>query len=195
MGKKKHKDRIEELFDKSPVVSFRSIENIIKDKRNIRQYTKQFIKNQVSAGKIKRLVKGYYTKHDNIALSVFCFKPAYFGLQDSISHNNLWEQEAIPIIITTRKVRQGIRKIFGLNVLIRRIDKKYFFGFEYKKDGDFYFPYSDIEKTLIDMVYFRQRMDKETIKNIKERINAKKIRGYLKHYPKKFKKAVLKYVN
>lgn len=55
------------------------------------------------------------------------------GLQDALSIHNLWEQETIPIIIITRKIRQGIRKVLDLNVLIRRIDKKYFFGFDYIK--------------------------------------------------------------
>ncbi|MBI2044742.1 hypothetical protein HYT23_01655 [Candidatus Pacearchaeota archaeon] len=191
MGKKKHQARIEDLFNKSPVVSFNSIKNIIKNKKNIRQYTKQFIRNQISNKKIKRLAKGYYTKHDNIVLSVFCFKPAYFGLQDALSIQNLWEQETIPVIVTIRNVRPGIRKILGLNVLIRRINKKYFFGFEYKEDGGFFFPVSDIEKTFIDMVYFRQNIDKESLIEFRKRMNKNKLKSYLKIYPKLIKKRVL----
>lgn len=190
MGKKIHITKIEELFDKSPVVSFNSIERIIKNKKNIKQYTKQFVRGQLKKGKIKRLAKGYYTKHDNIALSVFCFKPAYFGLQDAMSTHNLWEQEAIPIILTIRKVRQGIRQILGLNVMIRRIDKKYFFGFDYMKDGDFYFPVSDVEKTFIDMIYFKQYLSEETLNEFRERIDLRKLRSYLKNYPMRFRKIV-----
>ena len=170
MGKKKHISRIEELFEDSPVVSFNSIQRIINNKKRIKQYTKQFIRNQLASGKIKRLAKGYYTKHDNIILSVFCFKPAYLGLQDALSFHNLWEQETIPVILSARKLRPGIRKIMRLNVMIRRINSKYFFGFEYQKDGDFYFPYSDIEKTFIDMIYFKQPLDEEVIDNFKEKI-------------------------
>ena len=191
MGKEKYLKQIENLFEKSPVVDFSSIERIIKSKKNIKQYTKQLIRNLVLKNKIKRLSKGYYTKHDESGLAVFCFKPAYLGLQDALSFHNLWEQETIPVIITAKKVRQGGRKIFeNANILIRRIDKKYFFGFEYLKSGDFYFPYSDVEKTFIDMIYFRQSIDEEVLKNIKKKIDKKKLERYLKKYPEKFRKRV-----
>ena len=76
-------------------------------------------------------------------------------------------------------------------ILIRRIDKKYFFGLEYKKEGDFFLPYSDIEKTFIDMVYFNERLSQEAIINIKKKADRKKINLYLKKYPKKFQKRAL----
>ncbi|MFH1592449.1 MAG: hypothetical protein ABIB47_03730 [Candidatus Woesearchaeota archaeon] len=191
MGKQKYLSDIKNLFKKSPVVSFKSIERIIKNKKRVKQYTKQLIRNLISKNKIKKLAKGYYTSHDEVSFSVFCFKPAYFGLQDALSIYELWEQETIPIIITTRKVRQGIRKILKVNVLIRRITPKYLFGFDYYKDGDFYFPYSDVEKTFIDMVYFKQPLDEEVIKNFRKKINVKKLGAYLKKYPKKFRNRVL----
>ena len=192
MGKEKHLKKIGNLFEKSPVVDFSSIERIIKRKKNIKQYTKQLIRNLIFKGKIKGLAKGYYTKYDEVGLTVFCFKPAYLGLQDALSFHNLWKQETIPVIITTKKVRQGIRKILGMNVLIRRIDKKYMFGFDYKQEGEFYLPYSNIEKTFIDMIYFKQPLDKEALENFKKRIDKKKLKRYLKKYPKRFRKRVEK---
>ena len=179
MGKEKYLKRIEELFDKSPVVDAKSIARIINSKTKVRQYHKQLIRNLILRGKIKRLTKGYYSKHDDPSLAVFCFKPAYLGLQDALSFHNLWEQETIPIIITTRKVRQGIRNILGTNVLIRRIDKKYFFGFDYYKQDNFYLPYSDVEKTVIDMAYFNEPT--EVV------VDRKKLKSYLKKYPKRIK--------
>lgn len=183
---------MENLFEKSPIVSFASIDRTIKRKKKIKQYTKQLIRNLISRGKIKRLTKGYYTIYDEISLGVFCFKPAYLGLQDALSFHGLWEQETIPVVITTRKIRQGIRKILGTNILIRRLNKKYFFGFEYEKEGDFYFPYSDIEKTFIDMLYFKENLSTETLKNIKQKINKQKLKRYLRKYPKTFKEKVEK---
>ena len=108
--------------------------------------------------------------------------------------HNLWEQETIPIIITARKVRQGIRKIMGINVEIRRIDKKYLFGFEYIKQDNLYLPYSDIEKTLIDMLYFKERLSKEVLKNIRRRINKKKLNSYLHAYPARIRKRALSHI-
>lgn len=195
MANKKHLDLVLELFKKSSVVEASSIKRIMKSKKNIKQYDKQLIRNLVLKGKIKRITKGYYTINEDISLGVFCFKPAYLGLQDALSFYNLWEQESIPVIITPKKVRQGIRKIFGANVLIRRIDKKYFFGFDYCKNKEFYLPYSDVEKTFIDMIYFKERINKETLKEIKKRIDNKKLDSYLKRYPKRFQKKVLKVLN
>lgn len=195
MGKQKYMKDVEDLFVRSPIVSYGSIERIIKNKKNVKQYTKQLVRNLLLKGKIKRLAKGYYTRQENILLSVFCFKPSYLGLQDAMSTYNLWEQETIPVIITTRKIRPGIRKILGLNVLIKRIQQKYFFGINYIKSGDFYFPYSDIEKTLIDMVYFKQHMDKEVLDNFRRRINKRKIKNYLKKYPKRTSNKILKLIN
>ena len=159
MGKDKYQKTVLKLFEKSNVVRFSSIARITKN----RNYTKQLIRNLIKQNKVKRLVSGYYTKTNDSSVVIFCFKPAYFGLQDALSFHNLWEQETIPIIITSRKVRSGIRKIMGMNVLLRRIDKKYMFGVDYFQDGNFCFPYSDIEKTFIDMVYFKEELSREAL--------------------------------
>jgi hypothetical protein len=75
----------------------------------------------------------------------------------------------------------------GANILIRRIDKRYFFGYDYKNYGNFYFPVSDIEKTFIDMVYFNEKMDKQLLKNIRNDLDKKKLSSYLRKYPKKIR--------
>lgn len=195
MGKEKHLKKIEELFKKSPVINFASIERVVKQAGKIEQYSKQLVRNLILKGKIRRLTKSFYTIHEDPSLAVFCFKPAYLGLQDALSFHNLWEQETIPVIITARKVRTGIRKVFGVNVLIKRLDKKYFFGFNYYKHENFYLPYSDIEKTLIDLVYFKEKPNKEVTRNIIKKINTKKLNSYLKVYPKWIKKRIISTMN
>jgi len=192
MGKEKYLKRIESLFKKSPVVNVDSIKRIIRSKKQIRQYSKQLIRNLILKDKIKKLARGFYTAYDDVSLAVFCFKPSYLGLQDALSIHNLWEQEAIPIIITTRKIRQGIRRIMGVNVWIRRISPKYLFGFDYIKQGDFYYPYSDIEKTFIDMIYFRQAVDKNLVREFKKRMDIKKLKKYARRYPKRTSYRILK---
>ena len=42
MGKKKYSEKIEFLFGKSPVVEFNSIEKLVKEKKNIKQYSKSY---------------------------------------------------------------------------------------------------------------------------------------------------------
>ena len=190
MGKEKYLREIEDFFKKNLVVSSTSLKTIIKNKnKKSKFYVKQLIRNLIKKDKIKRLTKGCYTIYEDPSLIVFCLKPAYLGLQDALSFHNLWEQETIPILITTRKVRQGLRNILNTNVLIRRINKKYFFGFDYYKDK-FYLPYSDIEKTFVDTIYFKEKLDKETLKYLIKKINKKKLDSYLKVYPKRIRKTI-----
>lgn len=192
MGKRKYLDQILKLFEKSSVVDFASVNRIVRNKKKVKQYTKQIIRNLVKQGRIYKLEKGLYTIHKDSSLAVFGFSPGYLGLQDALSFHNLWEQETNTLIITSKKIRVGLRKVLGANVLIKRINPRYMFGFEYYKyaleDRDIYIPYSDIEKTFIDMVYFKQPLDKEVILEFKKRINKKKLKSYLKTYPIKFRK-------
>ena len=191
MGKQIHLDKVEGLFDKSPVVDFKSLERIVGKNKNS-NYAKLLVYNLLKKEKIKKIGKGIYTKHNEISLAVFSFKPAYIGLQSALSHHGIWEQETIPVIITTRKVRRGLRVLMGNNVFLRNINKKYFFGWEYLEDGNFYIPYSDLEKTFIDMVVFNQKMDAETLKNLQKKIDKGKLLNYLKKYNSKIRERVMK---
>lgn len=186
MGKQKYQRYVEELFRKSPVVSLNSINRIT----NNPEYAKQLIRNLLLKGRISRLAKGIYTSQKNPEFAVLCFKPAYLGLQDALSFHDLWEQETIPVIITSRKVRMGIRKIMGMNVMVKGINSKYLFGFDYLPQEKSHLPYSDIEKTLIDFVYFKKKLNKDVLKEISKRINKKKLETYLKSYPKRTKKII-----
>src|SRR3989344_9378761 len=122
MGKQIYLEKIDALFKKSPVVDFKSIERIIgKSKKS--SYAKLLVHNLLKKGKIKKIGKGVYTQHNEISLAVFSFKPAYLGLQSALSHHRIWEQETIPIIITSKKVRRGLRSLMGGNVLLRNINK------------------------------------------------------------------------
>lgn len=190
MGKIKYINDIRKFFKESPVVDISSLKRFIARKN--KDYIYLVINNLLRKKEIKKITRGYYTIYEDPSLIVFCFKPSYLGLQNAMSFHNLWEQETVPVVITTRNIRQGIRIVFGLNALMRRIDKKYIFGFEYYKDGDFYFPYSDIEKTFIDMVYFRQPLDAENIRNFREKIDKRRLAEYLKKYPERFRKKVNK---
>ena len=184
MGKEKYMKEIESLFEKSPVVNYSSIVRLVKSKNKANGYPKRMVNYLISRRKIKQLTRGYYTKQDNVSLIVFCFQPSYLGLQDALSHHNIWEQETIPIIITNKKARQGIRNVLGKNVLVRKIQKKYLFGIEYSLQDKVAMPYSDIEKTFIDMVYFKEKMDSDVIQEFKKRIDKNKLKRYLKIYPK-----------
>ena len=195
MGKQIHLEKIKDLFEKSHVVDFSSIKRIVGVKTEKSNYAKLLVSNLIKKEKIKKLSKGFYTKHNEISFAVFAFKPAYLGLQSALSFYGLWEQETIPVILTTKKVRRGIRKVFGSNILVRNINKKYFFGFEFLKEASFYLPYSNIEKTFIDFVIFNEKIDNSTLKKIKEKINLSKLKEYLKIYPENLRKKIERKIN
>lgn len=180
MGKIKYLSEVMEFFKKTPVVATRDIKLYLRQKG----YSYLLLFNLVKQGKIKRVTKGVFTIHDDPLISVFCFRPAYLGLQEALSIHNLWEQETNVVIITTKKVRIGVRKILGSNVVIHRIKPKYLFGFAPVKCEEFFVPVSDIEKTLIDFVYFKEPLSKNVISEIKRNANVGKLKKYLKPYPR-----------
>ncbi len=193
MGKIKYIKDIRNFFKESPVVDINSLKKFISKKN--KKYVYLLISNLLKKKEISRITKGYYTIYDDASLIVFCFKPSYLGLQNALSFHNLWEQETNPAVITTNNIRAGLRRVFGRNVLLKRVSGKYMFGFNYYKypleNRDIYLPYSDIEKTFIDMIYFKQPLDEELTNNFREKINKKKLKDYLKKYPIKLRKRVM----
>ena len=181
-----HIKKVREFLKSTPVANMQSISALIGDKN----YAYVAMNHLLKRGEVRRITRGYYTIHDDPSLLVHCLKPAYIGLQDAMSFHNLWEQETSPIIITSRRVRRGIRKVMKHNVLVRRISDEYFFGYEHHRHGDFSLPVSDVEKTFVDMVYFGE-MKKSMAKNFKMRIDRKKLERYLRKYPINFRKKVL----
>jgi len=184
MGRIKYIKDIRNLFKRNVIVDINSLKKFIQKKKKDERYVHQIIHNMIKNEEIKRIAKGFYSIYDDPILSVFCFKPSYVGLQSALSIHNLWEQETNPVIITAKKIRQGIRKVNKNNVILHRINPKYFFGMEYIKENNIFIPVSDIEKTFIDMVYFRQNIDKELVKIFKEKLNKKKLKFYSRKYPK-----------
>lgn len=190
MGKIIHLNKLKEFFKSTPVFRARDVELVVKNK----SYSYLTLHNLVKRGEIKRITKGWYSLHEDPIVAVFCFKPAYIGLQEALSIHELWEQETNVVIVTTQKVRVGIRKILDSNVILHRIDQKYFFGFDYLKYENFFIPVSDIEKTLIDLIYFNEIPGKEVLKEIKKKMNREKLKKYLKNFSSKFRKRVHKLV-
>jgi predicted transcriptional regulator of viral defense system len=186
MGKIIHLHKLREFLKSTPIFRAKDAELIVKNKN----YSYLMLHNLVKKGEIKRITKGWYSFYDDPVVSVFCFKPAYIGLQEALSFYEIWEQETNVVLVTTRKVRVGVRKFLDSNVILHRISPKYFFGFDYLKYENFFVPISDIEKTLIDLVYFNEIPGKDVLKIIKKQMNEEKLKGYLKKFPQKFRKKV-----
>lgn len=180
-------DRILDYAKRTPVFDIKSVIKAVENK----EYARVMLARLLKDGKIRRVTKGYYTIHEDPSILVYCLKPAYLGLQDAVSFHNLWEQETVPIILTSRKVRSGTRKILGSNAIIRRLSARHFFGYDYMKQGDLLLPVSDVEKTFIDMVYFRE-MRRDMLPAFRKRADRERLAGYLKRYDSKFTAKVMK---
>ncbi|MCD6227364.1 type IV toxin-antitoxin system AbiEi family antitoxin domain-containing protein [Candidatus Micrarchaeota archaeon] len=157
---------------KYPVFSMRDVVRIGIPKT----YAKLLIHNHIKKGDLYRIKKGWYTFHDDPMLVVFAFMPAYLGLETALSIYKIWDQETIPVIITTRKVRTGIRKIMGTNVLIRRISPKEFTDYSYINYYGFWIPVSTLEKTYKDFIHFKEKIDSNTLRKLKQKIKKDKLK-------------------
>ncbi len=120
---------------------------------------------------------------DDPVASVFAFRPAYLGLQEALSIHGLWEQETNVVLVTPRAVRSGERSVMGNRVIVRRIKRRHFFGFDFLRLGSLTVPVSDVEKTLIDLAYFRQTPDQDALAELREKCDHRKVERYMSDFP------------
>jgi len=170
-------------FSNEPAFSSRDIKTFFAKRGLSQEYQNLMTHNLVASGKLFRIGKGIYTFREEMQAVGFAYSPFYYGLQDALSLRNLWEQETTPVVITPRKVRTGVRTFLGNNYTVRKIARRMFFGFELVKYGGFWVPVSDVEKTLIDLVYFRQPLSDELVREMKKSIRKSTMDDYLKRAP------------
>jgi predicted transcriptional regulator of viral defense system len=184
MGKILHIDSVRRFIRTTPAFRVKDIEVIVGDS----PYSSFLVHYLRKKGEIRRIAKGWYTAIEDPVVSVFAFRPAYLGLQEALSLRNLWEQESNVVIVSASSVRNGIREIMGSKVILHRISHKYFFGFEMIRYDEFYLPVSDVEKTLIDLVYFDELPDRDVLKRLVREADFQKLHRYLSRYSPRFRK-------
>lgn len=187
----KYTKEVREHFKTAPAFTITDLRVFLGKKGISKGYLYLLVHNLMERGELKRISRGVYTFHSDVQVVGFGFGPFYYGLQEALSLRNLWEQETNPVVITPRKVRNGLRRFQGANYVVRRINRGMFFGFETVRYGDFWIPVSDVEKTLIDFVYFKQPLSAETLAEIELRLDRQKLDGYLKRCPAWVKKRIL----
>jgi predicted transcriptional regulator of viral defense system len=187
----KYMQKFRKHFSDRPVFTSNDVLLFLSELGATKEYSYLLISNLLKKGEIKKLKKGFYTFHDDPTLSSFAFSPSYHGLQDALSLLDLWDQETNTVLITPRKMRMGRREILGSAVFVRRINRKMFFGYSAIKYFKFWIQVSDVEKTLIDFVYFHEPLQDEVLGEMKRRIDMKKLTIYLKRCSASLKKKVL----
>ncbi|MBI4210368.1 MAG: hypothetical protein HY544_02570 [Candidatus Diapherotrites archaeon] len=164
----------------------------LKEKGAGEGYSKLLLHNLARRGEIFRITKGAYTFTKGTSALSSVFSPSYHGLQEALTIHRIWGQGTNQVIITPRKVRSGEREIIGRKVIVRRIGRKMFFGHEIVNYGGEWLSVSDPEKTLLDFLYFREPLDRETQKKLLKMTDAKTLRKYLKLAPKTTRQMALK---
>ncbi len=174
----KYESQFRKYFRDVGIFTFRDARRFLKMMGASDAYAKLFVYNQVKAHGLLRVGKGYYTFVNNDALAGFAFSPFYYGLEYALTLHKLWTQMANPVIITTTSAVPGVRDSMGSRVIVRRISKKMFFGIERIKYNDIFIPVSDVEKTLVDFIYYRIGLNKEDTAAILKACDKRKLRRY-----------------
>lgn len=193
MPKVKYKEFLEKL-EKAGAFNFRSVQGTVG-----RGYAKVFLHNLRKQGKIIELMRGWYSFRKSPYLIVIPLGEAYIGLGTAAFLHNAWDQVPNIDVLTPRapvRIRAGERVIGGRKVLIRRIDKKMYFGYESTYiEGAGRIRVSDPEKTLIDLLYCNYPFCDEIIPRLLEKISKEKLLSYTSRVQglrggKKIRKAV-----
>jgi predicted transcriptional regulator of viral defense system len=188
----KYIDFVRQTFNNRgfPVFTIRDLKIGLSERRISAGYLYTLVHELLRKKEITRITRGIYTFHNDVFVVGFAFEPFYYGLECALSMRGLSTQGTNPIVITTRNVRAGVRTFNGRNYRIQKINGNLLFGYELLKYGEFWVPVSDVEKTVIDLVYFGYGIRDELLNDIHKHINMKKLNEYLKKYDTRFKKKV-----
>jgi predicted transcriptional regulator of viral defense system len=178
-------------FREYPVFSIKDAKLFLEKMDSTRTYTYTVIHNLLESEEIKKITRGMYTFHEDIAVVGFAFSPFYYGLQDALSWRNIWEQEVAPVVVTPRKVRTGLRSFLGRNYLVRHIQRGMFFGLDSIRQDPYWIPVSDPEKTLIDFVYYNERIPEPALKELIDIVRIGVLNDYLEHVPRSLARRVI----
>jgi predicted transcriptional regulator of viral defense system len=191
VGEVKYVEKFLEYFAGFPAFTSNDVKLFLDKNGAGEGYYRIFMHNLVASGRAFQIKKGHYTLHDDLMAAGFAFSPFYYGMETALTHYDLWDYMTPVSIITAKHVRSGMRTVFGRNVSVRRISEKMLFGYSMVKYEDlFYVPMADIEKTLIDSVYFRAAFNEDVYKRIFEKADLKKVDKYLAACPEEVKSRV-----
>jgi predicted transcriptional regulator of viral defense system len=166
-------------FQSKYVFSTNDVKRFFTFREANKDYYKIFLYNLQKGEKINRIRYGYYSSYSDIMLTGFSYYPSYYGLESALSTLKLWEQETNPVIITPLHVRTGLMQFNGRNYTVRKMSREMFFGYRYVRYFNFYIPVSDLEKTLVDFVYYNEKIPPELFNELKAKANKKILKTYI----------------
>jgi len=155
-----------------------------------KNYAKQVVYRLKKRGLIIELLKGVYTPKKSPYMLVKAIPLSYVGLGSAAFLHGALGQVTVLTVLTPwapRLVRPGVRFIAGEKVVVRRISKKMYYGYDYvyiEEIGEDV-RVSEPEKTLIDAVYFNYPLLPEMLPGLLELVDVDKLYGYLEEMKRK----------
>lgn len=177
-------------FEKFPAFTVKDVKLFLEKNGADKNYYKIFLHNMIKSKRVFTIRRGHYTFYDDPMIAGFAFSPFYYGMETSLTHYKLWDYLTPISIITTNRIRKSDIELFGRNASVRKVQKDKFFGYSMVQYGDMYIPMADVEKTLIDSVYFHARFSKQVYIAMARKINRRKLDNYLEHYTEIIKSQV-----
>ena len=190
----KYMKQFTEEFSRKPAFVIDEVKSFLNRRNASDGYYKLLVQNLLKSNRIHKITRGAYSFYDEVQYAGFAFQPFYYGLEDALSLRGLWEQETNPVIVTPRKIRTGVRQFDSRNYIVRHIKRDMFFGYSLLLYDQFYIPVSDIEKTLIDLVYFGIRVPDEVISIMIRKLDRQTFNTYLTELPKYLSNRIRKVV-
>lgn len=176
----KYVEAFEHHFAKEKSFTFDDARRLLKSMHASDAYVKLFIYNMLKSNTIGRMSRGTYTFSKDESVIGFGFAPFYYGLEYALTILKLWTQLSDPVVVTTTKAVPGVRQALGKRIIVRRISKRMFFGYEYVKYSGIFVPVSDLEKTLVDFVYYKIGIKNQEIRRLVDVADKAKLIRYAK---------------
>ena len=181
-----YKKRFSEYFSRKPMFTSNEAERYLSRYGAAEGYSKLLLHNMVKKNELLRLTKGVYTFSKNEAVSGYAFRPFYYGMEYALTIRKTWTQQSVPIVMTTTKANPGVRLVMGYKVIVRRINKKYFFGFDYVNYSNLFIPVSRPEKIILDFLYYGIGLDPDTMHSLFAQSETRTLKAYASIFGKSY---------
>ena len=167
--------RINLLKYKKQVFSINEFARIIRIKKSIASvYINRMLKKKL----IFRLERGKLSLNEDpfISASQIAF-PAYLSLSSALYLHGIIKQVPDKIYLITSMKKKSLN-IFGMSVILIKVNPKLMFGYSQEKKGESYIYLADIEKAVIDSLYFLRYCRIIYILEAIKKANTEKLESY-----------------
>ena len=162
-----------------------TLNDVVKITNQKKEVVKDFLSNQIKKNRIYRLKKNYYSfiKIMNKFQIANIYSNSYIGLNSALEFYGTTTQRYNNLELISKKSARE-QTINDIKIQKHKVQEKLFFGYEREIVENIDFFVSNIEKTIIDCVYFSNKVylseTREFIRQKKEQIDLTKLSKYLK---------------